>query len=172
MNTDYLINRLAAFPSGLQAVLHDVDAGQAQWKPKHGAWSIQEIVRHLADEEAEDFRPRLQRTLQDPREPWDAIDPEGAAIERSYNSGSFAEAVARFCALRTESVRWLRHLSAPDWSLAYAHPSLGPIRAGDLLVAWVAHDALHLRQVAKRFYEQTLAAGALYHADYAGSWGA
>ena len=51
-------------------------------------------------------------------------------------------------------------------------PKIGPIRAGDLLASWAAHDMLHLRQIAKRKFELIQQAGGEFTTDYAGPWGA
>jgi hypothetical protein len=145
-------------------------AADARWRPDEGGWSILEIVTHLADEEVEDFRRRVELTLRDPEAPWPPIDPEGWAVERRYNEGSLAEAVGRFVAARRESVRWLRGLERPDWSTAHRHPKLGPLRAGEIFTAWVAHDALHLRQIAKRLFQMAQRDGGEYEPAYAGTW--
>jgi hypothetical protein len=57
-----------------------------------------------------------------------------------------------------------------DWSVAYQHPKVGPIRAGDLLTGWAAHDALHLRQISKRLFQLAERDGAGFTSRYAGEW--
>jgi hypothetical protein len=44
---------------------------------------------------------------------------------------------------------------------------LGPIRAGDLLAAWAAHDAAHLRQIASRLIDLAKRDAGEYHISYA-----
>ena len=44
------------------------------------------------------------------------------------------------------------------------------MRAGDLLASWCAHDALHLRQVAKRLHQLTDAQAGDFEVGYAGDW--
>lgn len=177
MDTGAIIRRLDSFPAALRAAVAGVTADEARWKPPHpkypaGAWSILEIVCHLGDEEVDDFRTRLSSTLRDPAAQWPAIDPEGWAVARRYNDRDLGESVVRFVAERKSSVDWLRSLSNPDWTAAHQHPRFGPIRAGDLLVSWAAHDALHLRQIAKRFFELAGRDGPEYVTRYAGEWGA
>ncbi len=125
---------------------------------------------HMADEEVEDFRPRLERTLRDPRLEWPAIDPEESAVRRRYNEGDLDEAVGRFVSARRESVKWLGDLRDPEWSSTHHHTVLGDLRGGDLLAAWVAHDALHLRQIAKRLYQMTGRDAGEFTTAYAGPW--
>ena len=169
MNAQSLIGRLGRFAEILPAVVAGVPAADARWRPSGGEWSILEIVTHLADEEVEDFRCRLDLTLRDPGLAWPPIDPEAAAVERRYNEGDLDEAVGRFVAARRESIRWLNGLGDPAWSGAHRHPS-GELRGGDLLAAWVAHDALHLRQIAKRFFQLTVRDAGDYGTGYAGPW--
>ena len=68
------------------------------------------------------------------------------------------------------AVEWLRGLGEVDWTLSHAHPTLGSLRAGDLLLSWVTHDALHLRQLARRMLENAAAAARPFSGDYAGPW--
>jgi hypothetical protein len=164
------IDRLERFADVLPAVVAGMSPQDARWRPGDGSWSVLEIVRHLADEEVEDFRRRVQLTLRDPGAAWPPIDPEGWAVERRYNEGRLDEAVERFVAARRESVAWLRGLRGPAWSNAYEHPKLGPLRAGEVFTAWAAHDALHLRQIAKRLYQMADRDGGEYGPGYAGAW--
>ncbi len=170
MNIEHLIHALDRFGAVLPVVVRDVATEDARWRPVDGGWSILEIVCHLGDEEVADFRMRLESTLRDPSEAWRANDPEAWAIERRYNEGELAKAVERFVVQRRKSIAWLRGLKEPDWSRAYEHPKFGPIRAGDILVSWAAHDALHLRQLAKRMFQIAQRDGTPYTTDYAGDW--
>ncbi len=169
MNLKRLIHSLERFAEILPTVVHGVSADDARWKPADGAWSILEIVTHLADEEVEDFRTRVELTLRDPAEPWPAINPEAWAVDRRYNEADLAGALKRFVFERRTSVKWLRGIANPDWSKARTHPQLGPLRAGDIFAAWVAHDALQLRQIAKRMHQMTQRDAGKYRTNYAGS---
>lgn len=170
MNHLTLIERMAAYPGAVATLIHGVSDEDTRWKPASGAWSILEIVRHLGDEEVEDFRTRVQSTLEDPERPWSPIDPENWAAERRYNEADIDEALERFARERDASVEWLRSLEAPVWSRAWVHPTLGSLHAGDIMVSWAAHDALHLRQIARRLYELVRRDGAGFDAEYAGPW--
>jgi hypothetical protein len=156
----------------LPALVGSVPDDQAKWKPADGSWSILEVVTHLADEEVEDFRTRVRMTLESPAESWPKIDPPGWAVERRYNEGNLPAALDRFVSERSASIAWLRGLAGPDWSSAYEHPKFGPIHAGDLLAAWAAHDALHLRQIAKRMFQLAGEYAGEYKTIYAGEWSA
>lgn len=165
-----IIVRLRAHADVISALLSGVSDDQARWKPEPTKWSILEVVTHLADEEVEDFRSRVDRTLHRPDAAWDPIDPEGWVVERRYNEGSLSQSLERFLTSRSESVTWLEGLVAPDWTLAHEHPRFGSIAAGDLLTSWVAHDHIHIRQLNRLQMEFLLDSHSSYSADYAGSW--
>ncbi|MDQ7014315.1 MAG: DinB family protein [Planctomycetota bacterium] len=171
MNMQPIIERMDRFSSVLPALVSGMSQDEALYRPNDSTWSILEIVCHLADEEADDFRPRLERTLAEPQVEWEAIDPEGVAISRRYREADLEEQTARFVAERHRSVVWLMGLGAVDWYRAYQHPKIGPLSAGDLLASWAAHDALHLRQIAKRQYELAAVNAAGFGTAYAGEWG-
>ncbi len=165
-----MVDRLRAHADVFRALAAGVDAEQARWKPEPGQWSILEVVNHLADEEVEDFRARLDATLRGGRVPWPPIDPQGWVSQRAYNERDLVESLERFLSRRAESVSWLVGLVAPDWSAAHEHPRAGRITAGDLLTSWVAHDHIHIRQL-NRLHRQFLVARLSGHSpDYAGSW--
>lgn len=175
---DRIIKRLDSTPAAVGAMCSSLSPDEAAFKPPSGAWSILEIVCHLVDEEIDDFRARLRLTQEDPAAPWPATDPEGWAIRHEYHRQDLASKLQQFADERARTIVWLRSLQSPDWQIAYNHPRIGPIRAGELLVAWAAHDALHIRQIAKRLYELAARDGAAmdpanpFITRYAGEWGA
>ncbi len=169
MKLEKLLPFMEAFKNALPALIKELSDEQVRWKPPSGNWSILEIVCHLADEEVEDFRLRVQLTLDSPGAPWPPIDPEGVAVQRQYNDQDINEALKRFVEEREKSLRWLRSLDeSSSWGNEYEHPS-GMLRAGDVFAGWVAHDQLHLRQIAKRLYEMTQEEAAPFKPDYGGT---
>ncbi len=173
MNSLALFNRLAAFPGRLSAMVAGVSEEDLRWKPANNAWSIVEIVRHLEDEEAEDFSVRVRMTLEDPSQPWPSIDPEAAAVERKYNEADLSESLGRFVELRQRSLQWLEpRLAEIDLKAkqAYVHPKFGPTMLGEVFAGWVAHDQLHLRQITKRLFQLTERDAGNFSTRYAGNW--
>lgn len=154
----------------IAGLVDGVPEEQARWKPARDQWSILEVVAHLADEEVEDFRTRLDSTLHRPEDAWKPIDPEGWAVQRRYNEGALSDSVDRFVSARARSVEWLNGLVSPDWGAAHRHQRLGDIRAGDLLTSWVAHDHIHIRQLNRLHREFLLATSSSFSARYAGRW--
>jgi len=147
MESDRLIDRLEANANVVQWLAEGVTREQATWKPVSGKWSILEVVAHLSDEEREDFRARLRLLLLDPESEWPPIDPQGWVATRDYASKDLKQTLQDFLTERTDSIAWLRGLDKPEWGRTKTHPAAGPLSAGDLLVSWVAHDLLHIRQL-------------------------
>lgn len=171
MDADALIDRLESTGPLFRAAMRGVGDADARWRPEEGAWSLLEIVSHVADEETEDFRIRLRLTLEDPAAPWPPIDTEAAVVSRRYNEGELEERLGALERERSLSVGWLRSLREPDWSRTHTLRQGRSLTAGDLLASWAAHDALHLRQIAHRFFQIVQRDAGTFRTAYAGEWG-
>lgn len=143
---------------------------QERWKPAPDQWSILEIINHIADEDAEDFRARLDATLHRPNQSWAPIDPQAWVTERAYNARNLDVSLERFVTERYRSVVWLRSLKSPNWNSTHTHP-FGTMSARELLASWVAHDWLHVRQITRLHYRSTALSIAPESVEYAGEWG-
>jgi len=166
-----IIGRLERGAAAIAALAAMVSPQRARWKPAPEHWSILEVCCHLLDEEREDFRVRLRNTLEDPSRPWPALDLVGVAEKRKYNERDLASIVDEFVRERRASIAWLRSLpESTDFRTAYQHPKFGPIAAGDLLASWAAHDALHIRQIAKRLHGMAADDAPGFAIAYAGDW--
>ena len=170
MNHTALIDRLENGAVILCGFIPGVTAEQAGWRPAPGKWSLLEVMAHLLDEEREDFRVRLEHLLRDPDLEWPPIDPAGWVSARGYAAWDLGDTLKNFLAEREKSVTWLRSLRAPDWDRVREHPVAGPLRAGDLLAAWVAHDILHARQLCALHFAWIEHLAAPHRTHYAGDW--
>ena len=128
-------------------LFQSVSDEQARWRPSEDKWSILEVINHLFDEEREDFRKRLELVLNNPKEPWPPIDPEGWVVQRKYNERNLSQSLQNFFDEREKSLLWLNQLDSPDWQASHRHPQMGPMSAELILANWLAHDLFHIRQV-------------------------
>lgn len=175
MDVRWMIDRLDRFPPALNALLLGCSEEDARWRPSEADWSIIEVVCHLVDEDLDDFGTRLRLVLESPGTDWPRIDPEAAARERGYRERRLDEVLRELAAVRRAKLEWLRTAIDSDFTQAAIHPRLqhpvhGAMRAGDLLASWCAHDALHLRQVAKRLHQLTDHQAGDFKVGYAGDW--
>ena len=169
MNLDYFIERFSNNRRVFEGLLSDVSLEQARWKPSPDKWSMLEVVNHLYDEEREDFRQRLELTLKNPAQAWPAINPRDWVAERSYNERELGKSLHDFLAERENSLAWLRQLSSPNWENSNDGPN-GRLSAGDLLASWLAHDFLHIRQLARLHWQHVGASAQPYQTTYGGPW--
>ncbi len=176
----FFVERLRTFPDLLAAILADAIGGGGgrpgadwRWKPGPDHWAIAEIMGHLAREEREDFRPRLERTLRDPAEAWPTMDPQGDVAKFKDLDGDPRVFLEEFTKLRQQNLEWLASLGpldAIDWRRAHHHPKGFVIHAGDLLASWADHDTLHARQLIKRRHQLIERAAGGFGCLYAGEW--
>jgi hypothetical protein len=146
-----------------------LSAEQARWKPNADSWSIIEVVNHLYDEEREDFRAKIKHILGRTGGMPPEIDPEAWVTERRYNEHPLETSIAQFWNERDSSLTWLATQAETDWDTAIEVP-MGRFTAGDMLLAWMAHDLLHLRQLVELRYAYLSVHAAPYSVDYAGRW--
>mgnify|MGYP001812130880 CR=1 FL=1 len=170
MDLTPLIGQLQRGPGVIGGMLDGLDPKAMRWRPAPGKWSALEVICHLADEERQDFRLRLDLTLHQPGREWPAIDPPAWVSERAYQDREPSAALEDFMHERAKSLIWLQMLESPDWDLFYEHPQLGRISAGDLLSAWAAHDLLHLRQLTRLRFMNLEVNSVPYQLAYAGAW--
>ncbi len=168
MNAEHIINQLANNADVFAALFHGAQENEALRKPAPDKWSLLDVLNHLADEERVDFRQRLDLTLHHPDKDWPGIDPEAAVKAPHYTERSLSAALADFLAERKHSIQWLRLLESPDWSQEHHHPRFGSMAAGTLLVSWLAHDYLHIRQITRLRYEALGENASPYSVKYAG----
>jgi hypothetical protein len=163
-----IVRRLSGNAEAVAALMQTVSDEQAQWKPDRETWSLNQVMEHLYDEERMDFRSHLEEMLSDPPQPW------GARREEHVPTASCRQALAGFVVEREASIAWLMALQTPDWDTV-SEARFGPsdvllLSAGDVLVSWVAHDFLHIRQMNELLYAWNEKQAAPYSVQYAGGW--
>ena len=169
MNLDYFIDRFSKNRKVFEGLLEGVSLEQARWKPSPDKWSMLEVVNHLYDEEREDFRQRVELTLADPLQAWPPIDPRTWVTTRGYNERELETSLSAFLSEREKSLSWLRGLSEPNWQNSNTGPN-GTLTAGDLLASWLAHDFLHIRQLASLHWQYVGELADPYQTAYGGPW--
>ena len=169
MNFDYCLAQLTSNAAAIEQLVAGLDSESAHWKPSDKDWSVVEVMCHLADEEREDFRSRFQFIMSgasgDP-----PPNDSGNVTERRYNERDLASSLADYLNERKQSLDWLRGLTnipfdkKTTWSWGRA------ISVGDMLVSWVAHDVLHIRQLTELKWGYQMQQFAPYDPGYAGDW--
>lgn len=169
MNKNYYIELLIRNREIFLNLLAGVSPEALLWKPNPSRWCMLEVLCHLVDEEREDFRTRLKKTLENPEAPFVPIDPTKWVTERNYIAQDSTKKLREFLHERDKSVFWLQSLSAPNWKNTTQHPTAGPLSAKKILINWLAHDYLHIRQITRLKYEY-LKKSTNTDLSYAGQW--
>jgi len=165
-----IIRQLTGNGETLRALVQTISEEQAQWKPDPETWCMKEVIEHVYNEERIDFRKHLKEMLNDPPQPWGEFrHEEYVSVE------GCRQALEGFLKEREASIAWLKALGSPDWDIK-STAAFGPLSekitlcAGDVLVSWVAHDFLHIRQMNALLYAWNAKQAAPYSVDYAGGW--
>lgn len=132
----------------LEALLLGVDAERARERPSADSWSIVEVVAHLGDTE-ERSHQRVQRMLNEDNPLLEGYDEQVLAAERRYHEMDLGEALERFKAERAAQLATLGALDADGWARPAVHNEFGPLTVASLTAVMLAHDAVHLAQVAR-----------------------
>jgi len=163
IDLDAVISRLSANAEAVRALMQSISGGQAQWKPRPETWSVKEVMEHVYNEERMDFRQHLKMMLEATPAP-----VQYAAVE------NHRLALDGFLTEREASVTWLKSLTGSDWSITmelhFGESETLVISAAEMLLSWVEHDFLHLRQMIELHHawnEKQASPGSL---KYAGGW--
>ena len=170
MDVQAMVGRLRANAEIIRTLVLSVSDEQANWKPDSQTWSLRETMEHVYNEERIDFRQHLMELLSDPPLAWGALDGEGYLRVEDCR-----QALELFLKEREDSLTWLQGLGVTDWTVkqdvTYGPPTeIFTHSAGDVLVSWVAHDFLHLRQMNELLYAWNEHQASPYSVQYAGRW--
>jgi hypothetical protein len=160
-------DELARAGDALERLLGGLDAAAWRARPASAEWAPVEIVCHLRDEEAEDFPARL-RVIVEGGTAFAPIDPPGWVEARRYRETDPAAALAALRAGRAASLVWLATVDPARLGASVTHARLGALSGLDVLAAWVAHDRLHLAQLAATLARLWADRWAPLRVDYAG----
>ncbi len=164
INLDEIIRQLTVNAEAISALMRTIPEEQARWKPNTETWSMLEVMGHVYNEERLDFRKHLKEMFQEPSLPWSPFPKEELVFVADLQ-----QALEGFLSERKDSLVWLKELKTVDWDITSQAP-WGPICAGDVLVSWVEHDFLHVRQMNELLYAWVEKQSAPYSVQYAGGW--
>jgi hypothetical protein len=170
INIEEIVRQLTGNAQAMRALALTCSDEQARWKPGPEAWSMREVLEHVYNEERIDFRKHLKEMLSDPPQPWgEWRREEYIPVEDCL------QALEAFLVEREASIAWLLALQSPNWDVV-SKASFGPagdvltLSAGDVLLSWVAHDYLHIRQMNELLYAWNAKQAVPYSVQYAGGW--
>ena len=140
---------MALAPDRFAEVIVGAAPHQLATPEEPGAWSLNEVLAHLADVELA-WGFRLRQTLTSPSHVMDGFDQGAWATRLHYRELDAHESLALFGAQRRRNVGIWRSLTDADWAREARHsqrPGGESLRAIATLIA--GHDIRHLRQAVR-----------------------
>jgi len=119
-------------------------------RPGPGAWSILEVVMHLADSDLVGA-DRMKRVIAEDNPTLLAYDQNAWASRLHYQDGSLEDAVQLFAINRRSMARLLQKLAPEDFARAGTHSEQGRQTLAQMVTKYTHHLDSHLRFIyAKR----------------------
>lgn len=120
--------------------LLDALADDQDWQPAPGEWSFRFIAGHLAINEKECFKERIDRIASGEEPSFDYYSNEGY----DFSGISLREALKEWLDTRQMIFERLHSLPESAWALTGTHSSYGRITLVDVLQSMLEHDQEHL----------------------------
>jgi hypothetical protein len=168
IDLEKIMQQMTTNAEAVRVLVETVSDEQAQWKPDPETWCLKDVMEHVYNEERGDFRKHLKEMFSTPPQPWNSIFVNFQATANCHH------ALEGFLQERQASLAWLQALQSPDWDIKLS-ATFGPnetitLSAGDVLVSWVAHDFLHIRQINELLYAWNEKQALPCSVQYAGGW--
>ena len=157
MNYDHkkTIEVLKRTPQVFKQLLSGLDKDWIMNNEGPETFSPFDVIGHLVHGEKTDWRPRIQRIIeQGNTKTFDLFD-RFAMYEESRGK-SIDQLLKQFESLRNENIIWLESLKLTntDFKKTGMHPVLGEVTMENLLATWVVHDLTHIAQATRVMAKQ------------------
>lgn len=130
----------------LALAIEGVEAEQLTWKPSPSAWSVTEVLGHLADHSIV-VSFRIRDLLADTKAQFPAFEQDNWVSGQNTNAGSAANILALFGALLRYNGLLLRRLTEADWQKTAINQKGDTVRAGDIVAGFTKHVHHHIGQI-------------------------
>jgi uncharacterized damage-inducible protein DinB len=124
----------------LDAALADAPREMWKFRPAEGAWSVHEIIIHLADSELNSYA-RVRKALTEPGSVIFGYDQDVWAVALDYHRRDTGDALALLRLVRKMTHELLAGQPADIWSRSYFHPE---VKRQVTLDAWLGTYAGHI----------------------------
>lgn len=148
--------KIATYEQGAQIIrnaLKQYPVAMRTYKPSENAWSIHEVIIHLADSEVSSYM-RLRKIIAENGSSLADHDADTWAREIPYHEQSVEDALQLIETIRAMNARLMRTTDEHIWAThAVVHPTRGSITLEDWLQLYINHVKAHLNQM-ERIYQQ------------------
>jgi uncharacterized damage-inducible protein DinB len=150
MNYNEVIDDYASAFDRLTAALQSIPDAAYHFKPSPEAWSIHQIIIHVADAEVSGY-VRFRKAIAEDGVTVDVYDQNAWTERLNYDQMDAAEALALFRYLRSATTRLLRSCGEEIWGGAIVHPEGGRMTLAELVPYYDEHVTKHCGQIRRTF---------------------
>jgi hypothetical protein len=111
-----------------------------------GKWSINHVLRHLADSELV-WGWRMRMALTHDRPPITGYDQDAWAEKLGYGEADALQSIGEFAVLRFGNLRLLESATPDDMKRVGVHAERGEESVAHMMKLYAGHDILHLNQL-------------------------
>jgi uncharacterized damage-inducible protein DinB len=137
---------LRATPTALHRAIDGLSPAHTARPEKPGKWSINQVLRHLADSDIV-WSWRLRLILAQDRPPLTGYDQDLWAERLHYAEADPAESLEMFAVLRRANLKLLERASPQELQRVGVHVERGEESLEHHRRLYAGHDLLHLRQI-------------------------
>jgi hypothetical protein len=137
---------LRATPSALPKAVDGLTPAQMARPEKPGKWSINQVLRHLADSDIV-WGWRLRLILAQDRPPLTGYDQDLWADRLHYDEADPVESLEMFAVLRRANLKLIERASPQELRRVGVHVERGEESLEHHRRLYAGHDLLHLRQI-------------------------
>jgi len=130
----------------LQAVINELDTAALQFKPKADAWSIHEIIVHLADAECQCY-VRWRTFVADNPAIVMNFDERAWTESLHYHDIELEDALEILKLVRDMNYKFLKTLSNEEWQKTGTHSVRGVLTLETLMQGYAEHIDRHIAQI-------------------------
>jgi uncharacterized damage-inducible protein DinB len=132
----------------LREVIRGLSKAQLAKREAPDKWSINHVLRHLADSEIV-WGWRMRMALAHDRPPITGYDQDAWADKLGYGEADAEESISEFGALRAGNLRLLSNATPADMKRVGVHAERGEESVAHMMKLYAGHDVLHLNQIAR-----------------------
>jgi hypothetical protein len=132
----------------LRSLTAGLSKSQLAQRETPGKWSINHVLRHLADSDIV-WGWRMRMALAHDRPPITGYDQDAWADKLDYGNADAEESVREFGVLRAGNLRLLGNATPDDMKRVGVHSERGEESVAHKIKLKACHDILHLNQIAR-----------------------
>ena len=140
------IERMQGFPAHLNTLITMLDATWIRLRPHPNAWSIVEIIGHLADVERV-MHERMQLICSQQHSIIEPFDQDTSVRQHAYQHRALDQVLATFADERARTLAFLATLPRAAYGRTGWHPEIGLLRVDMMIEHLAKHDYTHYRDI-------------------------